>query len=495
MTYIKKLFVLICCMAIVLVSVGCGESLPETRVYFELPDIPITVDPQTAASDSELIIVRNLYEGLLRYDESGKLANGVAESYSADGLTYTFKLRRDARWESGEALTAHDFVFALRRAADPATRCPFASRLMCISGAKAISDGSASLNTLGVKAVDEHTLTIALAYADEDFLHNLTTAPFMPCNEKFFNESVGKYGLTPKTAFSNGSYYLGKWNQQDFGMRLFRNAEYNGDFISKNGGVFFSHSNESTPFKELKSNRVDAAILDTSEIKDASSAGLLTVSTENICWFLTLGDEFSADMKKAFAMLVDSSVYKSNLPDGFRVADSLYPSVFSVEEKVSGAGFTAYDPNGAKALFSSAIRASEDKKLPPTVLKYYDGAPVKSAVTSIVAHWQQNLSAFINIEGISSSDGLLSQLTEQTQQMMIFPVTIDSPSLKEYYTLFGKGATSGTALEIQTSILSEHSIIPLAFQQTTVAFSKKLSGIKLYPGNGYIDFALVAKKD
>lgn len=495
MTYIKKIIALFCCLALVFTLAGCGDDVPETRVYFELPDIPSTVDPQTASGASELIIVRNMYEGLLRYDENGELANGVAEKYSVSGLTYTFNLRKDAHWDSGEPLTAHDFVFGLRRAVDPDTKSPFVSRLFCISGAEAIYNGNATTESLGVKATDDHTLTITLAREDADFLHNLTTAPFMPCNEDFFKESVGKYGLTQKNVLANGSYYMGKWNQEDFGIRLYRNAEYCGDFSAKNGAVFLSHNDESTPLDELKEGNVDAAILGAGEIGEAESSGLNTLSTENICWVLTVGDEFSADMRKAFAMLVDSSVYRLDLPDDFRAADSLYPSVLAVDDSVSGVGFTAYDPNSAKALFSSAVRAEQDKKFPSTVLKYYSGAPIKRTVTSIVAHWQQNLSAFINIEGVTSADGMLSQLTDQTMQMAIFPVTADSTSLKEYLTFFGKNSVSGSAADIQKSILSGNSIIPIAFQKTTVAFDETLSGIKIYPGNGYIDFAQVVKKD
>lgn len=494
MTYIRRILALLCSLAVMLMAVGCGDGVPETRVYFELPDIPSTVDPQTASTASELIIVRNLYEGLLRYDENGELANGVAEEYSVNGLTYTFNLREDAHWDSGEPLTAHDFVFGLRRAVDPDAKCPFASRLLCILGAEAVNSGRAAVETLGVKAVDDHTLTITLARADADFLHNLTTAPFMPCNEEFFKQAVGKYGLTQKNVLANGSYYMGKWNQQDFGIRLYRNAEYFGDFESKNGAVFLSHNDESTPFAELSEGNVDAALLGAGELSDAESSGLGTVSTENICWVLTVSDEFSVDMRKAFTMLIDSSVYALDLPDDFRAADSLYPQVLAVEG-ASGVGFAAYDPSGAKELFSSAVRATEDKKFPSTVLKYYNGAPIKSAVTSIVAHWQQNLSAFINIEGIASADGMLSQLTEQTMQMAVFPVTADSASLKEYLTLFGKDITSGSAADIQKSILAENSIIPIAFQKTSVAFDDTLSGIKIYPGNGYIDFAQVVKED
>lgn len=59
-------------------------------IYFELLEKPQTLDPQTAQSDSELLIVRNIYEGLMRETADGKIIGGISESYSYENLTYTF---------------------------------------------------------------------------------------------------------------------------------------------------------------------------------------------------------------------------------------------------------------------------------------------------------------------------------------------------------------------------------------------------------------------
>ena len=492
MTYIKKILSFFCCAALILSVTACGDKVPTEKVYFELPQIPTTADPQTASSAAELILVRNLFEGLLRYDNKGNITHGIAEEYSADGLTYTFKLREKAHWHTGEPVTANDFVFGLHRAIDPKTKSPFAFRLFSIKNAEAINKGKMSPDALGVTAVDKHTLTITLCREDPDFLHNLTTAPFMPCNEKFFNESIGKYGLTQKHVLANGSYYMGKWNQEDFGIRLYRNAEYNGAFEALNGAVFLSHNPESTPLKELTAETVDAAVLGAGEIEAAEKHGLSTASIENICWVLTLGEDMNRDMRKSFAMLIDKQVFEADLPDGFRPADSLFPKALGVGPEVSGAGFMPYDPENAKKLFSASIKTYKDKKFPNTVLKYYSGAPIKNSITSIVGHWQQNLSAFINIEAVENPDVFLSQLTKPTMPMAVFPISADSPSLKDYLNLFGKTANDSLA-EVQKSILAGNHIIPLAFQNTTIAYDSSLSGVKIEQGNGYIDFSWVIK--
>ena len=129
---VLKALCLILAILTVLSLTACGDSYQDAIIYFEIPEKPYTVDPQTASSDSELVIVNNIFEGLLRKNESGAIVCGAAESFEHNNLTYTFKLRDGIVWSNKEPLTADDFVFALRRAVSPETRAPFVSRLFPI---------------------------------------------------------------------------------------------------------------------------------------------------------------------------------------------------------------------------------------------------------------------------------------------------------------------------------------------------------------------------
>ena len=159
---------------------ACSDSYQDAIIYFEIPEQPYTVDPQTASADSELVIVNNIFEGLLRKNESGAIVGGVSTSFEYNNLTYTFKLREDIVWSNEEPLTADDFVFAFRRAVLPETKAPFASRLFPIENAKEINEGKKSAETLGVSAPDSTTLIIKLSYEDGDFEEALTTSVAMP---------------------------------------------------------------------------------------------------------------------------------------------------------------------------------------------------------------------------------------------------------------------------------------------------------------------------
>src|ERR1700692_4198417 len=81
---------------------------------------PATLDPHKAESVPDSNILRDLLEGLVAEGPKGELVPGAAASgdISADGTVYTFHLRPNGKWSSGETVTAADFVYSLRRALD-----------------------------------------------------------------------------------------------------------------------------------------------------------------------------------------------------------------------------------------------------------------------------------------------------------------------------------------------------------------------------------------
>ncbi|MBN0840129.1 oligopeptide ABC transporter substrate-binding protein OppA, partial [Pseudomonas aeruginosa] len=111
-------------------------------------------------------ISRDLFEGLLNTSpKDGHPIPGVAESWdNKDFKVWTFHLRKDAKWSNGEPVTAQDFVYSWQRLVDPKTTSPFAwfAALAGIANAQNIIDGKAAPETLGVTAVDAHTLRVQL---------------------------------------------------------------------------------------------------------------------------------------------------------------------------------------------------------------------------------------------------------------------------------------------------------------------------------------------
>ena len=98
---------------------------------------PTTLDPHLAEGVSAAHILRDLFEGLTAESPQGRVIPGAAIRWniSRDGKTYTFYLRREARWSNGDPVTAEDFVYGLRRSASPATASNYAQVLLPIANA------------------------------------------------------------------------------------------------------------------------------------------------------------------------------------------------------------------------------------------------------------------------------------------------------------------------------------------------------------------------
>jgi oligopeptide transport system substrate-binding protein len=170
---------------------------------------PETLDPHKTSTVNESNILRNLFEGLMVLDPGGNVAPGVAESYavSEDGLTYTFRLRDNARWSNGEPVTAGDFVYSLRRIEDPKTRSQYAEVLYPIRNAQEVNTGKTAVTELGVAAPDARTVEITLKAPTPYFLQLLTHQTALPVNGKAI-ERLGDDWLRPGKMVSNGAYVL-----------------------------------------------------------------------------------------------------------------------------------------------------------------------------------------------------------------------------------------------------------------------------------------------
>lgn len=490
MRFLKHIFTIALTLLLLFCFTACDDT-EKAYIYFRLPEKPTTLDPQTAQSDAELLIIRNVFEGLLRKDQNGDIVCGVAQSYKKDGLTYIFTLRDDAKWSDGNKITANDFVYALRRAVNPKTKSPFVSRLFCIESAENIYKGNKKISSLGVKALNDSTLQITLSRNDKNFEETLTTSVAMPCNQDFFNSCGGKYGLFSDTLLSNGSYRLAKWGKEIFGIRLYRNKEYSGQFTAKNAAVFFSHDDKISAKEVLLENDADIAFINCTDTKEIQDAGYKIASYDNICWFITISDGFSKGIRKSLLTLSNHQVFEKDLAKGYSVANSIFPTALNIDSNFRG--MLVYDLEKAKRLFKNEIEYLKDKKFPEdVVLYYYDDGFSKTVVTDIVGHWQNNLGAFINIESVSSPEILLSQLKKQTYAMCIFPVTAESPLVNEYLEKFGKNKYSSNA---QSQLLETYNLSPLMFQSTTIAYGENLSGVDVKLGNGCLDFSFIVKKD
>jgi oligopeptide transport system substrate-binding protein len=187
---------------------------------------PESLDNQRSSGITEANIQNDLFEGLLAQDAKAQPIPGAAESWtvSDDGKTYAFKLRADGKWSDGTPVTAGDFVFAWRRLLDPKTASPYAYFIDQVVNAKEIRLGQKPADTLGVRAVDDHTFEVKLLGPTPYFLSTLTHHSTFPLSKA----NIEKYGndfVKPGNMVSNGAYMLAEAVPQSH-VKLVKNPNF-----------------------------------------------------------------------------------------------------------------------------------------------------------------------------------------------------------------------------------------------------------------------------
>lgn len=141
-------------VVVAIVWASVFESLPPADFSLQSGTDPKTLDPARATGNIEGRLITELFDGLLSMLPDGEPdpetglqpmspQPAVAHSYdvSDDGRTYTFHLRKDARWSDGTPVTSHDFAWSWLRLLHPATACEYTFHLFGVPYAQAFNSG------------------------------------------------------------------------------------------------------------------------------------------------------------------------------------------------------------------------------------------------------------------------------------------------------------------------------------------------------------------
>ncbi|MBI4553655.1 MAG: peptide ABC transporter substrate-binding protein [Candidatus Latescibacteria bacterium] len=170
-----------------------------------------------------------LFERLLATDENGKLIPAAAARWtvSPDGKTWTFDLRKQAKWSDGRPVTARDFEYSYRRFLAPETANPYASFYYDIKGARAYNQGKMNdPRLLGVRATDDYTLVIEVEHP-APYLGLIAAFPTSHPVPRWQVEKYGQKWTEAENCVTNSSYALVEWKHGDR-MVFVLDRNYNG---------------------------------------------------------------------------------------------------------------------------------------------------------------------------------------------------------------------------------------------------------------------------
>ncbi|HEW7281816.1 peptide ABC transporter substrate-binding protein [Streptococcus pneumoniae] len=181
---------------------ACGNSSTASKTYnyvysSDPSSLNYLAENRAATSD----IVANLVDGLLENDQYGNIIPSLAEDWtvSQDGLTYTYKLRKDAKWFTSEGeeyapVTAQDFVTGLQYAADKKSEALYLVQDSVAGLDDYITGKTSDFSTVGVKALDDQTVQYTLV-KPELYWNSQTLATILfPVNADFLKSKGDDFG-------------------------------------------------------------------------------------------------------------------------------------------------------------------------------------------------------------------------------------------------------------------------------------------------------------
>jgi oligopeptide transport system substrate-binding protein len=314
---------------------------PEESVFnWNIGADPKTIDPVLNGASDGGDVINQTFEGLVR-EKSGEIYPGIAESWdvSEDGLTVTFNLR-ESNWSDGTPLTAHDFVYSWKRGMDPATASEYAWiwEYTNIVGAFDAVNG-ASLDEVGVTAVDDYTLEVQLETPTDYIVSLLSFYHFLPTKQEAVEAGAdGAWAKDPANAVSNGPFKLTAY-EIGGGLTLVKNEEYwNADAvkIDRIEGKFIDEA--STAYQAYQSGELHF-------LPDVPSAEIPRLMAEdpNFYVFPLLGTyyyNFNMDLpqfqdvrvRKAMNLAIDRSLITETMASGQIPAAGFVPVGFPDHE-------------------------------------------------------------------------------------------------------------------------------------------------------------------
>ena len=178
------------------------------------------LDPHLGTSANDYTVLSALFEGLVAEDpQTLAPVPGVAESWevSADNLTYTFRLRANAKWSNGDPVTPRDFLDSWKRVLTPSLAADNASLLYIVQNAEAFNKGELTdFTQVGFSSPDDRTLRITLEHPASYFLSLLQHWVWWPVHLPTLEKSGSVYErgnrwARPETFVGNGPFILKEW--------------------------------------------------------------------------------------------------------------------------------------------------------------------------------------------------------------------------------------------------------------------------------------------
>lgn len=394
-------------------SEGTGEKPVATgeaaKFSMALGGKPRSLDPGLMTDNLSAQIGQNCFEGLTNYPKSSDedIQPGVAESWKHEGFTtWTFTLRKDAKWSNGDPVTAQDFVYSWQRVLDKKTASEYAWIMIDaakIKNAGKFQAGELTWEEVGVKAPDDYTLVVELEGPAPFFIQLSSFFTFLPVH-KATVEQHGEKWTRAENWVSNGPFALSE-QPNDLTYILKRNDDYwDKGSVSLETVEMRVIEDDSSRVMEFDAGGIDwtgPGNLPPKQIDNLKNREEYraepALSVEYIQFNVRDGSPFAgekgAKLRKAIALSIDKSdIVKNTLKGIGRPAKGFVPRLRGYKTLVK----LDHDPEAAKKLLDEAFPGGAG--LPEKISYLYPSGNANAEAVAEVVQNQLDRALGIKIE-------------------------------------------------------------------------------------------------
>ena len=427
----KKILSLFLCCLMVLTLTGCGGSNGDditTYTYSSELDIK-NLDSSDADDGCSLKAIHAVIDGLTKTDKKGNIVNAVAKSeeLSEDGLTHTYKLRKDVKWTNGDPVTAHDFVYAWQRIfrKKRSYYYMFVDGIASIEGAQELSDKidageeltDDDLNSMGVKTIDDYTLEVKTT-ARVSFFDELMAFPcFFPINEKFAEKQGNKYGKNAKTILGNGAFTMTNWEPGSVAEFEKNESYYDQKHVKLNKLVMKLVQEPKVAAQAFEAGETDYAPINSDLVDKYKDDEAFKQVYDGFLFYISVNfqnsDLANLNVRKAISLAINRKDLCENvLKDGSQAASGFVPSGLSISPegkdfRDEADTYTSYDKKAAQAALDEGLKELGKSEITLRVTYGTDESPM-----DVFATYLQN--------ALSKLDGIKVEMVATTKQDRIY---------------------------------------------------------------------------
>ena len=427
----KKILSLFLCCLMVLTLMGCGGSNGDditTYTYSSELDIK-NLDSSDADDGCSLKAIHAVIDGLTKTDKKGNIVNAVAKSeeLSEDGLTHTYKLRKDVKWTNGDPVTAHDFVYAWQRIfrKKRSYYYMFVDGIASIEGAQELSDKidageeltDDDLNSMGVKAIDDYTLEVKTTVRVSFFDELMAFPCFFPINEKFAEKQENKYGKSAKTILGNGAFIMTNWEPGSVVEFEKNESYYDQKHVKLNKLVMKLVQEPKVAAQVFEAGETDYAPINSDLVDKYKDDEAFKQVYDGFLFYISVNfqnsDLANLNVRKALSLAINRKDLCENvLKDGSQAASGFVPSGLSISPegkdfRDEADTYTSYDKKAAQAALDEGLKELGKSEITLRVTYGTDESPM-----DVFATYLQN--------ALSKLDGIKVEMVATTKQDRIY---------------------------------------------------------------------------